>query len=145
MLIVFGIFFHLQTSPFFIFGTGMIMTLGGFLLYYLVQFFFPANRLGKLFTILVVFTSLVLFVIWFLPLLTSMAVKNPFVFSFMSYSSFLSGFLISYAYFSSGPLYGKAMIDLYVVILGIIPVVIYYFTFSTGRTIWNFCLARVPD
>lgn len=138
ILIVFGIFFRLQMNPFFIFGTGMVMALNGFLVYYLVRLFFPARRLGRLYSTLVLFTSLALYVIWFLPLLTGIAVRNPLVFSLMSYSSFLSGFLISYVYFSSGPLYGKALTDVYVVVLGVIPVIIYYFTFSTGRAIWNF-------
>ena len=138
LLVVIGIVYHLQISPFFIFGTGMAMIFNGFLIYYLVHRFFTSPKLGTFKAILLLVASLSLFIIWFLPSLTSLTIKNPLIFSFMSYASVLSGFLISVVYFSSEPLYGKAMIDVYTVVVGIIPIVIYYFTFSTGKAIWSF-------
>jgi hypothetical protein len=138
LLVVIGVVYHLQVSPFFIFGTGMAMIFNGFLIYYLVHRFFKSPKLGTLRAIFMLIASLAVFIIWFLPPLTSLAINNPLIFSSMSYSSLLSGFLISMIYFTSEPTYGKAMIDVYTVVVGVIPIIIYYFTFSTGKAIWSF-------
>jgi hypothetical protein len=138
LLVVIGIVYRLQINPFFIFGTGMAMIFNGFLIYYLVHEFFKSQKLGTFRAIFLLIVSLLMFIIWYLEPFTYLAISNPLIFSTMSYFSLLSGFLISMIYFSSEPTLGKAMIDIYTVALGVIPIIIYYFTFSTGKAIWSF-------
>ncbi len=138
VLVVVGVLFSLQSSPVFLFGTSMVMILDGFLTYYLIHSLFPKRTVRKYIAVLLLLTSVLLVVIWFIPGLTIIAVNSPLWFSTMSYSAFTAGLMISVVYFSSPAVIGASMLEAFAVSVGILPIIFYYLIFSAQRPIWSF-------
>ncbi len=138
LLVLLGILYDLETSPFFLFGTGMFMILDGFILFYLISSTLKRRFMKPYFGIFLLFISSFLAIIWFDPPITRLAIENAVVFSIMSYTMTLSGFLIGASFFMSGKRVGLGIIEVYAVLLGIVPIFIYYYTFSLQSKIWPF-------
>jgi len=137
IIIPFAAFMNLQTSPFFLFGFGMIMILEGFIIYFIISPIFKKIRFGKGTSLVLFILSVLSVTIWFYPYFTKLAIFNPIYFSAMSYLMSLSGFIIGMVYFISEERYGIGLLEIYSVILGVIPIIIYYYTFSLQSRIWS--------
>lgn len=138
LFIPIGVLFNLQESPFFLFGFGMLMILEGFVIFFIISPAIHKIQLNGIYSILIFILATLIALMWFLPSFTSVAVRSPVFFSSMTYSMTLSGFLIGLIYHFSMGRYGIGILEIYTVTLGIIPIVIYYYTFSLNVKIWNF-------
>ncbi|MGC8547064.1 MAG: hypothetical protein ACP5MU_05360 [Thermoplasmata archaeon] len=130
-------FMNLQTSPFFLFGFGMIMILEGFVIFFIISPIFKKIKFRKGTSLFLFILSVLSSIIWFYPYFTTLAIFDPIYFSAMSYLMSLSGFVIGMVYFLSKEKYGIGLLEIYSVILGIIPIIIYYYTFSLQARIWK--------
>jgi hypothetical protein len=137
-LVIVGVAFTLESSPFFLFGIGMSMLLDGFLLFYLVEPFVSMHRLRKSISIVLTSLSILLALIWFIPSITSLSIHSALYFEAMSYSMTLSGLIIGTVYFNSLDSYGINLTEIFVVAVGLVPLVIYYYTFFLADKIWKF-------
>ncbi len=126
-----------QQSPFFLFGFGMLMILEGFVLFFIIDPVFKNISIGKMTSMILFLFSVLSVIIWFFPHFTELAVTNPVYFSAMSYLMSLSGFVMGIVYFFSDERYGIGLLEIFSVILGIIPIIIYYYTFSLQTKIWS--------
>jgi len=137
-LVIVGVALTLESSPFFLFGIGMSMLLDGFLLFYLVEPFVSMHRLRRSISIVLTSLSILLALIWFIPSITSLSIHSALYFEAMSYSMTLSGLIIGTVYFNSLDSYGINLTEIFVVAVGLVPLVIYYYTFFLADKIWKF-------
>lgn len=120
---------------FFLYGMGMILS--GY------AFGEPMRRIVKFkfhnyLSYALLSISLFLVLIWYIPSLTDLAYLNPLIYSLMSYSMFISGLLIGIIYTSNDPHIGIFSMEIFSVAVGLIPIIIYYMTFTEGIKIWEF-------
>ncbi len=120
---------------FFVYGMAMILT--GFLFGDPIAKFFKI-KLNMIIILILFIGAIVTSLIWFLPSFTLYAYESPLNYSIMSYTMFLSGFLIGIAYEGSNEHLGVFFLEVFSVALGIIPIVLYYYAFTNGYRIWNF-------
>lgn len=138
LLTVVGILFSLEKSPFFLFGINMVMLLDGFLLFYIFEPSLSNFKIRERASIALISLSIVIVFIWFYPPFTSLAIRMPGYFEAMSYSMTLVGIVTGFVYFLSKGSYGVNLLEVFVVAIGLIPLIIYYFTFFLGDSIWGF-------
>jgi hypothetical protein len=138
LMAVIGVGYRLEESPFFLFGIGMSMLLNGFLLSYIFEPFLSNYCIKKTISVALTSLSLPLALIWFLPSVTSLSIHNPLFFEAMSYSMTLSGLIIGLVYFNSIDSYGINMTEIFVVAIGFIPLIIYYYSFFLADKVWKF-------
>ncbi|MGC8645782.1 MAG: hypothetical protein ACP5UO_05955 [Thermoplasmata archaeon] len=135
---VFGAAFRLQSNPIFFFGTMMLMIFDGFALYYIIHRLSNGIKIGMKTSALLFPIAVAMATIWFIPSVTAQAVRDPLIFSIMSYVSLISGFIISAINYSRRSIAGITFLEGYAVILGIVPIVLFYVSFYLENRLWSF-------
>ncbi len=116
---------------------GMAMILSGY------AFGEPLKRIIKFklpnsYSYLLLAISIILILVWYIPQVTNLAYLNPLIYSAMSYIMFLSGLLVGILYANSENHIGIFLLEIFSVAIGLIPIVIYYETFTLSIKIWKF-------
>lgn len=137
LLSVVGISFGLEKSPLFLYGTAMVMMLDGFILVYIFSEFLGHIRIGMRISVLLTFASIIITLLWFYPKITVLAISSPAYFVAMTYLMTLVGLIVGFVYFNS-PSYGIILVEIFVVAIGIVPLILYYLAFILGENIWKF-------
>jgi len=138
LIILVGVYYSWQLSPLFFFPSGMLMTLSGYSLIFLIGRVFRSGRGNLTLNMAVIIGATILSLIWFVPRVTAYAYFNPSFYGLMSLSNFISGTLFGYAYARLGE-QGKISLNEYITVLfGFIPVAVLYESEVLGLSIWSF-------
>ncbi len=137
-VVLVGVYLSWQLSPLFFFPSGMLMTLSGYSLVFLINRVFKIAKGNLVITLIFIIAASILSLVWFVPKITAYAFYYPSYYGLMSLSNFISGTMFGYAYARSG-YEGRASLNEYITVLfGFIPVIVLYESEVLGLSIWSF-------
>ena len=138
VLVTLGVYYSLQTYPLFFFGVAMITIFTGYVMMIYIGKLLRITGSGSKLPIILVVVASTISIIWYVPMLTEMALRSASIYALMDLSGIISGLLfgLSYSLYKRG---GKNSLTEYITVLfGMVPLFVFYYSMKIDRVIYPY-------